>query len=84
MHTVQREVQSSRYRVLCHHVFDASAQPEVRKHKNTTCQSVWESEGRELSGDLGENREGTILIKREFGIITLCNKPAFIDDVNIE
>ena len=24
------------------------------------------------------------LIKREFGIITSCNKPAFIDDVNIE
>ena len=25
-----------------------------------------------------------ILNKREFGIIILCNKPAFINDVNIE
>ena len=26
----------------------------------------------------------TILTLREFGIIILCNKPAFINDVNIE
>ena len=26
----------------------------------------------------------TFLITRQFGIITLCNKPAFINDVNIE
>lgn len=26
----------------------------------------------------------SIYISREFGIIILCNKPAFINDVNIE
>ena len=63
MHTVRREVQGSRYRVLCHYIFNASALPEVWKYKDTTCQSVWESDGRELSEDLGEDGERTILIK---------------------
>ena len=57
MHPMWREVQSPRHRVLCHYVFDASTLPEVRKHKNTPGKFVRKSDGRGLSGDLGEDGE---------------------------
>ena len=64
MHPMWREVQSPRHRVLCHHLFNASALPEMWKHKNTPGKFVHkntpgkfvrESDERGLSGDLGED-----------------------------
>lgn len=57
MHPMWREVQSPRHRVLCHYLFNASALPEMWKHKNTPGKFVRESDGRGLSGDLGEDGE---------------------------
>lgn len=48
-------LQSPRHRVLCHNVFDAPALPEVWKYKNTPGKFVRKSDGRGLSGDLGED-----------------------------
>ena len=62
MHTVRREIHSPRYRVLRHRLFHAPALPEVRKHKDTARQLVRESDGRGLSGDLGEDGETKINI----------------------
>lgn len=50
-------LQSPRHRVLCHYLFNASALPEMWKHKNTPGKFVRESDGRGLSGDLGEDGE---------------------------
>ena len=48
-------LQNPRHRVLCHHLFNASALPEMWKHKNTPGKFVRENDGRGLSGDLGED-----------------------------
>lgn len=65
MHTVRREIQSPRYRVLRHRLFHAPALPEVRKHKDTARQPVWETDGRDLPWDLGEDGETEINIKKD-------------------